>query len=88
MHCDIEYDDTIDQLLDMTTHTVATEPATTVDSPVRKATNVKRERLVVLAAGGHAKQYLVRDLTSEQMDTMADKSRETTLGVKGGLVRL
>ena len=67
-----------------------------VDSPVHTAINSKRERLVALAAGGHAKQYLGSslgkinslvagehtkqylgsDLTSEQIDTMADEQIE------------
>lgn len=34
------------------------------------------ERLVILAAGGRSTQYLGRNLTSEQTDTMADEEIE------------
>ena len=75
-HCDIDYDDIIGQMLDTTTPIVASKLQTTVDSPVRTAINAKRERLVAFAVEGHAKQYLGRDLTSEQIDTMADLKSE------------
>ena len=61
-HCNIDYDDIIDHLLDMTTPIIAAKPATT-----DTAINAKRERLVALVAGENARYYLGRDLTSKQI---------------------
>ena len=65
-------DDLIDQLLaDETTRAVdGDEPSTTQPEPVDSASTAQRERLATIAAGGQARQYLGKDWTVEEIDSL------------------
>ena len=84
----MDCDELIDQLLQDNKHPLRGE-AETVAAPHPECTTrepttsvlpewpeKKRERLVALAAGGHAQQYLGKQLSSEQIDKMADSDIE------------
>ena len=68
-------DDLIDQLLaDETTRAVdGDEPSTTTQpEPVDSASTAQRERLATIAAGGQARQYLGKDWTVEEIDSLGE----------------
>ena len=68
---------------------IVTEPAATVDCRDHTTINAKREQLITLAGGWQAHQFLGRNLTSEQIDTMTDEEIEKcTPGIRRGLARL